>query len=250
MTTVDAAVTTASLELRGISAGYGRVAVLHDVSLAVPSRGVLALLGPNGAGKSTLLRVASGRTAPTRGSVHLRGEDVTGRSPERLARTGLCSVPEGRAVFPNLTVADNLRMWTFRPGVKRREVEEQAFARFPRLKERRSQLAGRLSGGEQQMLAMSRALTADPDVLLLDEISMGLAPVVAAELFGLVRQIADDGTPVLLVEQFARSALEVADTVAVMAQGRIRVTGTPEEVRDRVLETYLHSPSPAPRLEN
>jgi branched-chain amino acid transport system ATP-binding protein len=244
-------VLTDALQLQGIYAGYGRVAVLHDVDLTVPAQGVVALLGPNGAGKSTLLRVATGRTAPTSGTVRLRGEDVTGRSPERLARTGLCSVPEGRAIFPNLTVTDNLRMWTFRPGVKRSEVEEQAFARFPRLKERRKQLAGRLSGGEQQMLAMSRALTANPDVLLLDEISMGLAPVVAAELFGLVRQIADDGTPVLLVEQFARSALEVADTVAVMAQGRIRVTGTPEEVRDRVLETYLHSPSPEdPRLEN
>jgi branched-chain amino acid transport system ATP-binding protein len=243
-------VLTAALELQGINAGYGRVAVLHDVSLTVPASGVLALLGPNGAGKSTLLRVATGRTAPTSGTVRLRGEDVTGRSPERLARTGLCSIPEGRAVFPNLTVADNLRMWTFRPGVKRSEVEERAYARFPRLKERRKQLAGRLSGGEQQMLAMSRALTANPDVLLLDEISMGLAPVVAAELFGLVRQIADDGTPVLLVEQFARTALEVADTVAVMSQGRIRVTGTPEEVHDRVLETYLHSPSPTPRLEN
>lgn len=238
---MTAPATTGSLELQGIQAGYGRVAVLHDVDLVVPERGVLALLGPNGAGKSTLLRVASGRTAPTSGRVLLRGEDVTGRSPERLARTGLCSVPEGRGVFPNLTVADNLRMWTYRPGVTRSQVEERAFARFPRLKERRKQLAGRLSGGEQQMLAMSRALTADPDVLLLDEIAMGLAPVVAAELFRLVRQIADDGTPVLLVEQLARSALEVADTVAVLSQGRIRLTGSPDEVRDRVLETYLHA---------
>jgi branched-chain amino acid transport system ATP-binding protein len=240
-------VATAALELRAIDAGYGRVAVLHEVDLVVPAHGVVALLGPNGAGKSTLLRVASGRTAPAAGRVLLRGTDVTGRSPERLARTGLCSVPEGRAVFPNLTVTDNLRMWTYRPGVSRKQVQEQAFARFPRLAERRGQLAGRLSGGEQQMLAMSRALTANPDVLLLDEISMGLAPVVAAELFALVRQIADDGTPVLLVEQFARTALEIADTVAVLAQGRIRATGPPDEVRDRVLETYLHAPNP--RLE-
>ncbi|MCW2674323.1 MAG: transporter related [Frankiales bacterium] len=232
---------TGALELRKVNAGYGKVAVLHDVDLVVPDRGILALLGPNGAGKSTLLRVASGRTEPTSGTVVLRGQDVTGRSPERLARTGLCSVPEGRAVFPNLTVTDNLRMWTYRPGLSRKDVEEQAFARFPRLKDRRRQLAGRLSGGEQQMLAMSRALTAEPDVLLLDEISMGLAPVVAAELFSLVRQIADGGTPVLLVEQFARTALEIADTVAVMSQGRIRVTGSPDEVRDRVLETYLHA---------
>ena len=236
---------TAALELRGISAGYGRVAVLHDVDLVVPSHGVLALLGPNGAGKSTLLRVASGRSAPTRGTVLLRGVDVTGRSPERLARTGLCSVPEGRAVFPNLTVSDNLRMWAYRPGLSRKTVAEQAFTRFPRLAARRSQLAGRLSGGEQQMLAMARALTAEPDVLLLDEISMGLAPVVAAELFGLVRQLANDGTPVLLVEQFARSALEIADRVCLMSQGHLRLTGTPDEVRDQVLDTYLHAPSKA-----
>ncbi len=236
---------TAALELRGINAGYGRVQVLHDVSLVVPARGVVALLGPNGAGKSTLLRVASGRTAPTSGQVLLRGADVTGRTPERLARVGLCSVPEGRGVFPNLTVADNLRMWTFRPGVRRKEVEEVAYARFPRLAERRRQLAGRLSGGEQQMLAMSRALTADPDVLLLDEISMGLAPVVVAELFALVRQIADDGTPVLLVEQFARTALEVADDVAVLSQGRIALHGAPDDVRDGVLATYLHAAGPA-----
>ena len=243
-------VLTAALELRGINAGYGRVAVLHDIDLVVPARGVLALLGPNGAGKSTLLRVASGRTAPSSGQVMLRGADVTGSSPERLSRTGLCSVPEGRAVFPNLTVAENLRMWTYRPGVSRKAVEEQAFSRFPRLAERRKQLAGRLSGGEQQMLAMSRALTASPDVLLLDEISMGLAPVIAAELFGLVRQIADDGTPVLLVEQFARTALEIADTVAVMSQGHVRVTGTPDQVRGQVLETYLHIDAPpSPRLE-
>ena len=229
-----------ALELRSVTAGYGRVEVLHEVDLVLPDRGVLALLGPNGAGKSTLLRVASGRTAPTSGQVLLHGQDVTGSSPERLARTGLCSVPEGRAVFPNLSVGDNLRMWTHRPGVTRREVEESTYTRFPQLARRRRTLAGRLSGGEQQMLAMSRALTARPEVLLLDEISMGLAPVVTAELFALVRQLADDGTPVLLVEQFARTALEVADSVAVLVQGRVRLTGTPDEVRDRVLETYLH----------
>ena len=237
---MTAPVVTTALELRDVVAGYGRVEVLHGIDLVVPARGVVALLGPNGAGKSTLLRVASGRTAPTSGRVLLRGEDVTGRSPERLARVGLCSVPEGRGIFPNLTVRDNLRMWTFRPGVRRQQVEEIAYARFPRLAERRRQLAGRLSGGEQQMLALSRALTTQPDVLLLDEISMGLAPVVVAELFTLVRQIADDGTPVLLVEQSARTALEVADTVAVMAAGQVRQRGTPDEVRDGVLASYLH----------
>ena len=228
-----------ALELRGIRAGYGRVEVLHGVDLAVPSRGVVALLGPNGAGKSTLLRVAGGRTTPTSGEVRLRGQDVTGRSAQRLARAGLCSVPEGRGVFPNLTVTENLRMWTHRSGVRRAQVEEQAYARFPRLGERRRQLAGTLSGGEQQMLAMSRALTTDPDVLLLDEISMGLAPVVVAELYDVVRQVAADGVPVLLVEQFARTALEVADVAVVLTGGRVRASGTPDEVRDLVVDAYL-----------
>jgi branched-chain amino acid transport system ATP-binding protein len=234
---------TGSLELRRVNAGYGKVGVLHDVDLVVPDRGIVALLGPNGAGKSTLLRVASGRTEPTSGTVVLRGEDVTGRSPERLARTGLCSVPEGRAIFPNLSVADNLRMWTYRPGLVRRDVEEQAYARFPRLGERRKQLAGSLSGGEQQMLAMSRALTTDPDMLLLDEISMGLAPVIVDELFELVTAIARDGTPVLLVEQFATTALEVADLAYVLAAGRMRASGTPDEVRDLVVDAYLSTSS-------
>ncbi|MDP3712255.1 MAG: ABC transporter ATP-binding protein [Mycobacteriales bacterium] len=239
-----------ALELRGVSAGYGRVQVLHEVDLVVPARGVVALLGPNGAGKTTLLRVASGRTVASSGTVLVRGKAVQGpqvrTSPERLARAGLCSVPEGRGVFPNLTVAENLRMWTHRPGVRRADVEEQAYVRFPRLRERRRQLAGTLSGGEQQMLAMSRALTTGPDVLLLDEISMGLAPVVVAELFALVAQVAQEGTPVLLVEQFARTALEVADTAVVLAGGRVRAAGTPDEVRDLVDDAYLASSSGAP----
>jgi branched-chain amino acid transport system ATP-binding protein len=230
-----------ALELRGVRAGYGKVEVLHGVDLVVPARGVIALLGPNGAGKTTLLRVASGRTPASSGEVLLRGAALDGRSAERLARAGLCSVPEGRGVFPNLTVAENLRMWTHRPGTSRRKVEEQAFARFPRLAERRGQLAGTLSGGEQQMLAMSRALTTDPDVLLLDEISMGLAPVVVEELYAVVADVAREGTPVLLVEQFARTALEVADTAVVLAGGRVRASGTPDEVRDLVVEAYLSS---------
>jgi branched-chain amino acid transport system ATP-binding protein len=232
---------TPALELRGVRAGYGRVEVLHGIDLVVPARGVVALLGPNGAGKTTTLRVASGRTPVTAGQVLLRGKPLDG-SVERLARSGLCSVPEGRGVFPNLTVADNLRMWTHR-GVTRSQVEERAYARFPRLGERRTQLAGSLSGGEQQMLAMSRALTTDPDMLLLDEISMGLAPVIVDELFELVTAIARDGTPVLLVEQFATTALEVADLAYVLAAGRMRASGTPDEVRDLVVDAYLSTSS-------
>jgi len=232
---------TPALELRGVRAGYGRVEVLHGVDLVVPSRGIVALLGPNGAGKTTTLRVASGRNEATSGQVLLRGKPLAS-TVEKLARAGLCSVPEGRGVFPNLTVSDNLRMWTHR-GVKRSEVEEKAYARFPRLGERRKQLAGSLSGGEQQMLAMSRALTTDPDVLLLDEISMGLAPVIVEELFALVATIAADGTPVLLVEQFATTALEVADLAYVLTAGRVRASGTPDEVRDLVVDAYLSSSS-------
>ena len=230
---------TPALELRNVRTGYGRVEVLHGVDLVVPERGVVALLGPNGAGKTTTLRVASGRNEATSGEVLLRGKPMRS-SVEKLAKAGLCSVPEGRGVFPNLTVSDNLRMWTHR-GVKRSHVEEVAYARFPKLGQRRKQLAGSLSGGEQQMLAMSRALTTDPDVLLLDEISMGLAPVIVEELFALVSAIAKDGTPVLLVEQFATTALEVADLAYILTAGRVRASGTPDEVRDLVVDAYLSS---------
>src|SRR5262249_19767744 len=151
---------------------------------------VFALLGPNGAGKSTILRVVSGRMRPVAGHVLMDGQDVTGTAPEKLARRGVCSVPEGRGVFPTLTVAENLRMWTFRDGVRQSEVEEAVYSRFPQLAQRRSQMAATLSGGEQQMLAMSRALSTKPKLLLLDEISIGLAPRVVAALYELVAEIA------------------------------------------------------------
>jgi len=230
-----------ALELKGISAAYERVEVIHDVDLVVPSGKVFALLGPNGAGKSTTLRVASGRLRPKRGEVYIAGNDVTGISPERLARSGVCSIPEGRGIFPNLTVRENLRMWTYRGGLRRAEVEEVAYQRFPRLSERRRQTAGTLSGGEQQMLAMSRALSTNPTLLLLDEISMGLAPLIVAELYELVAQIAAEGFAILLVEQFAETALRVSDRAAVMAQGRIEVEGTPEDVAAAAGDIYLRS---------
>src|SRR3954447_3350826 len=157
-----------ALELRDVRAAYGRIEVLHGVSLVVPPGTVFALLGPNGGGKSTTLKVASGRMKPTSGCVHVAGSHVNGASPEALARAGVCSIPEGRGIFPNLTVTENLRMMTYR-GVRTRDVEDRAFERFPRLGERRNQLAGTMSGGEQQMLAMSRALVTDPALLLLDE---------------------------------------------------------------------------------
>jgi branched-chain amino acid transport system ATP-binding protein len=228
-----------ALELRGVSAAYERVEVLSGVDLTIAPGQVFALLGPNGAGKTTTLRVASGRLRPVAGSVRVDGKDVTGTSPERLARMGVCSVPEGRGVFPALTVAENLRMWTYRGGLSRAEVEETAYQRFPRLAERRRQLAGTLSGGEQQMLAMSRALSTHPKLLLLDEISMGLAPVIVTQLYEVVAQIAAEGFAILVVEQFAQMALGVARRAAVMVQGRIELEGSPAEVADAVQDIYL-----------
>jgi branched-chain amino acid transport system ATP-binding protein len=228
-----------ALELREITAGYGRIEVLHGVSLAVPAGKVYALLGPNGAGKSTTLQVCSGKIRPTRGCVHVAGAHVNGAAPEALARAGVCRIPEGRGIFPNLTVAENLRMWTYATELSLREVQDRTYDRFPRLGERRSQLAGTMSGGEQQMLAMSRALVADPGVLLLDEISMGLAPLIVSALYEVVRSLADDGISILLVEQFARTALAVADYAAVMTQGRIAMVGEPADVAGFVSEAYL-----------
>jgi len=228
-----------ALRLEGIHAAYERVEVLRGVELTIAPGQVFALLGPNGAGKSTTLRVVSGRLHPVAGRVLVDGYDVTGQSPERLARAGICSVPEGRGVFPNLSVAEHLRMWTFRGGLRRSEVEDAAFGRFPRLAERRHQMAGTLSGGEQQMLAMSRALSTSPKLLLLDEISMGLAPLIVAELYEIVGQIAREGFAILLVEQFAATALAVAERAAVMIQGRIEMEGTPAEIGAAAGALYL-----------
>jgi branched-chain amino acid transport system ATP-binding protein len=228
-----------ALELRDIRASYGRIEVLHGVSFTVPSGCVFALLGGNGAGKSTIHKVASGRLAPTSGCVHVAGVHVNGADPDQLARAGVCTIPEGRAIFPNLTVAENLRMMTYRGGVKLRDVEERAFGRFPRLRERRRQLAGTLSGGEQQMLAMARALVTEPSLLLLDEISIGLAPIIVGQLYDVVRQIRDEGISILVVEQFARTALKVADYAAVMAHGEIVHVGEPKDIEDEVSAAYL-----------
>jgi branched-chain amino acid transport system ATP-binding protein len=206
----------------------------------LPAGSVFALLGPNGAGKTTTLKAVSGRLPIRKGGVvKLDGVDVTRRPAEKRSRLGLCTIPEGRGVFPNLTVSENLQMWTFRGGVRRKDVEDQAYARFPILSQRRSQLAGTLSGGEQQMLAMSRALSTNPKVLLLDEISMGLAPLIVAELYEVVAGLAATGLSILVVEQSVRTALSVATVAAVMANGRIVLTGTPDEVRSSVFDVYL-----------
>ena len=219
------------LELSSVRAGYGRIDVLHGVNLALAPGEVYALLGPNGAGKSTTLAVASGQIVPSSGSLMLCGRDVTGVTADALARAGVCLIPEGRGIFPNLTVAENLRMATF-TGTHFGEVQERVFSQFPRLKERRRQTSGTLSGGEQQMLAMGRALATDPAVLLIDELSMGLAPLIVEELYDHVRQIASSGLSILIVEQFAHEILGVADLAGIMLHGHIVETGTPSQIAD------------------
>jgi branched-chain amino acid transport system ATP-binding protein len=226
------------LELRGVHAAYGRIEVLHGVDLVVPPRSVVALLGPNGAGKTTTLRVASGQHEPTQGCVHICGKHVNGANADALTRAGICTIPEGRGIFPNLTVEENLQMMTY-AGAPFSQIRERAFHTFPRLKERRTQLSGTMSGGEQQMLAMARALSTDPAVLLLDEISMGLAPLIVAELYESVRRIAEEGVAILLTEQYARTALQVADYAAVMTQGKVRSMGQPADVADELSGAYL-----------
>ncbi|MBO0729169.1 MAG: ABC transporter ATP-binding protein [Acidimicrobiaceae bacterium] len=230
-----------ALQVERVHAAYERVEVLRGVDLTVSPGQVFALLGPNGAGKTTTLRVVSGRMQPVAGRVLVDGQDITGTAPEKLARRGVCSVPEGRGIFPNLTVAENLRMWTFRGGLRRSEVEQTAYGRFPQLADRRNQMAATLSGGEQQMLAMSRALSTKPKLLLLDEISMGLAPLVVAQLYELVAQIATEGFAIVVVEQFARTALAVADRAAVMVKGRIEMEGSPTEVANAAGALYLRA---------
>jgi branched-chain amino acid transport system ATP-binding protein len=226
------------LELRDVRAAYGRIEVLHGVDLVLPRGKVLALLGPNGGGKSTTLKVASGQLVPTAGCLHIGGRHVNGVSPDALARIGVCTIPEGRGVFPNLTVRENLRMVTF-AGISQRDVEEEAFARFPRLGERRNQVAGTMSGGEQQMLAMARGLAVDPSLLFLDELSMGLAPLIVEELYEIVGSIAASGVSILVVEQFARTVLGVADQAAIMLHGRVTAIGDPEDIAPELEAAYL-----------
>ncbi|GGV44465.1 ABC transporter ATP-binding protein [Actinomadura cremea] len=214
------------LELSGVHASYGRISVLHGVDLAVGAGRIVALLGPNGAGKTTALNVAAGLHPADRGEVRVGGRALAGADPVELARRGVCLIPEGRGIFPNLTVRENLRMMTF-TGADRSTVEEIAYARFPKLAERRRQTAGTMSGGEQQMLALARGLATDPAVLLIDELSMGLAPLVVAELYGLVVEIARTGVAVLVVEQFASTVMEICDLAAVMVHGRIQRVDAP-----------------------
>jgi branched-chain amino acid transport system ATP-binding protein len=229
---------TAVLELEAVRAGYGIIDVLHGVDLDVEPGEVMALLGPNGAGKTTTIRVAAGQIQPSAGRLLMQGREVTGVGTDALARAGVCVVPEGRGIFPNLTVAENLRMMTF-SGASYRDVLDRAFEQFPRLEERRRQLAGTLSGGEQQMLATARALVTDPAILMLDELSMGLAPLIVEDLYERIAELAATGLSILIVEQFAQTVLGVADRAAIMLHGTVSRVGPPDEIAEELAEAYL-----------
>ena len=226
------------LQLTGLCASYGAIEVLHGIDLTVPKGGLFAMLGPNGAGKSTLLRVIAGLHAVGAGTIAIDGRAVSGSQPYVLARHGVCLLPEGRGVFPNLTIADNIRLVTHL-GPSLSDIEARVYETFPGLGSRRRQLAGTLSGGEQQMLALARAVATEPSFLLLDELSTGLAPRVVETLYAHVVALMANGTTVLAVEQFARTVLEIAHAGAVMVTGRVVATGTPADLHDALAGLYL-----------
>ena len=226
------------LELIEVTAGYGTHTVLRDVSLVVPDGVVVALLGANGVGKTTLLRVASGLIAPTSGRILIDGEDVTGARPETFAARGVCHIPEGRGIYRALTVHENLRLQA--PPARNKERIAEALEQFPRLKDRLTQRAGTLSGGEQQMLAMTRAYLADVGVLFVDELSMGLAPKIVDDIYVHLAELAAQQVAMLVVEQYVQRALALADVVYILRNGRITFVGEPGELVDEgLLTSYL-----------
>jgi branched-chain amino acid transport system ATP-binding protein len=222
------------LEVRDLRAGYGRIEVLRGLSFAVPAGSVVALLGANGVGKTTTLRAIAGVVRPTAGSILLDGERIDGRAIDEIARRGVLMVPEGRGIFPGLTVEENLRLAhsSLRGGSTWDDFAAEVAEIFPRLTERLSQLAGSMSGGEQQMLAVSRVLAGAPRVVLFDELSMGLAPIVVEDLFATVGAMRDRGITIVLVEQFLTHALSLADVCYVLSRGAVTWAGDASELRD------------------
>jgi branched-chain amino acid transport system ATP-binding protein len=225
-------------ELRGVTAGYGSTTVLRDVSIVVPPTSIVALLGANGAGKTTLLRVASGLIRPRAGSVALDGVALTGQDPHRYAKAGVCHIPEGRGIFRSLTVRDNIVLQAGTGALD--DAIERATGAFPILGTRLNQIAGTMSGGEQQMLALARAYVSCPRVVLLDEVSMGLAPRVVDDIFEFLRRLASEGTALLIVEQYVTKALQLAELVFLLSKGSVVFAGEPNELDSRdVFRSYL-----------
>jgi branched-chain amino acid transport system ATP-binding protein len=231
------------LEVRSVTAGYGAFAALWDVSLSVGAGEAVAVVGPNGAGKTTLLRVVSGLLPLRSGELELEGVRLTGRSAHEIVGHGIAHVPEGRRLFPALTVTDNLKMGAFLPAARRHFAEslDRVYGLFPVLSERRGQRAGSLSGGEQQMLAVGRALMSRPKLILLDEPSMGLAPVMVLRLFDLIRQVRQEGYTILIVEQNVRQVLKIVDRAYLLEVGRIKMEGRAAELseEDFVRKAYV-----------
>ena len=230
------------LAVKGLKAAYGRIEVLHGIDLEIGSGQLVSLIGTNGAGKTTLLKTLAGVMRSSAGSVSLFGVDVTSAAPDRRVRAGLSLVPEGRQVFAPLSIEDNLRLGAYtRKDAARADDLDRMYALFPVLKEKRRLPAGNLSGGQQQMLAIARALMARPKVLLLDEPSMGLAPLLVAEIFEVIVRLRGEGTPILLVEQNAQVALSVADYAYVLQTGSILMQGSGQALLndDRVQQAYL-----------
>ena len=226
------------LRLDDVTAGYGDTTVLREVSLAVPSGSVVALLGPNGAGKTTLLKVASGLLRARGGAVTFQDQDLSRAPADEFARAGVCHIPEGRGIFRSMTVKDNLLLQS--PPGEEKEAIERAVDVFPRLGERLAQRAGTMSGGEQQMLAVTRAYLSNPHLVLLDEVSLGLAPIVVDEIFAFFGRLAERGTSLLIVEQYVSRALAIADFVFLLHQGRIVFGGETAEVdADEIFATYV-----------
>jgi branched-chain amino acid transport system ATP-binding protein len=231
------------LELTSVTAGYGAFTALWDVSLRVNAGEAVAVVGPNGAGKTTLMRVISGLIAPRAGDLAFEGARIGGRPAYEIVAHGIAHVPEGRRIFPALTVADNLKMGAFLPRARKRFAESLArvYALFPVLAERQKQRAGSLSGGEQQMLAVGRALMSGPKLILLDEPSMGLAPVMVLRLFDLIRRVRAEGYTILVVEQNVRQVLKLVDRAYLLEVGRIKMEGRADELseQDFVRKAYV-----------
>ncbi|MGQ0845749.1 MAG: ABC transporter ATP-binding protein [Sporichthyaceae bacterium] len=230
------------LELRGVSSGYGEKTVVRNLSLAVPVAGSLAVLGPNGAGKTTFLKTCSGLLRATSGQILIDGRDVTRDSTRSRVKAGLCHIPDPRGVFPSLTVKENLILQA--PRGSANAAIEKAAAAFPRLGQRLSQTAGTMSGGEQQMLAVARSYIQHPKVVLLDEVSMGLAPNLVDEIFTFLAGLKNEGVALVIVEQFVHRALALADSVVVMARGSIRLAGRSDEFGpEEIFAAYAGTPS-------
>lgn len=230
------------LKVTKIETFYDKIQALKEVSLEVEQGQIVTILGANGAGKTTTMKTIAGLLKPKKGKVEFLGEDITGLRPDQLLKKGIALVPEGRAILSSMTVYENLEMGAYQRNDKKVEQDiENVMSRFPILKERKTQLAGTLSGGQQQMLAIARALLSKPKLLLLDEPSMGLAPLIVADIFKIITEIKDGGTTVLLVEQNAKQALKIADYGYVLETGKVIISGKAKDLLEdsRVVEAYL-----------